>query len=60
MPAGVYSESDRELLDDSLVGKLCNFTSKNRLKREVTGNCATQGVLQHSQGASQGQFNYVI
>jgi hypothetical protein len=49
MPAGVYSESDKELLDDSLVGKLCNFTSKNKLKREVTGNCATQRVLQHSQ-----------
>ncbi len=35
------------------MGKLCNFPSKNRLKTQETGNCATQGVLQHSQGASQ-------
>jgi hypothetical protein len=28
----------------SLVGELCNFNSKNRLKTQVTGNCATQGV----------------
>jgi hypothetical protein len=39
-------------VDDSLVGKLSNFTSKNRLQTQVTGNCATQGVVQHSQGAS--------
>jgi hypothetical protein len=40
----------KELLDDSLLGKLSNFNSKNRLK---TGNSATQGVLQHSFPGSQ-------
>jgi hypothetical protein len=35
-----------QFLDDSLAGKLCNFTFKNRLKT----NCTTQGVFQHSQG----------
>jgi len=30
-----------------------SLAPKNRLKTQVTGNCATQGVLQHSfQGAS--------
>jgi hypothetical protein len=50
----------KELLDDFLVGKLSNLNSKNRLK---TGNCATQGVLQHflpREPASQGKFNYAI
>jgi hypothetical protein len=37
----------------SLVGKLSNFTSKMRFKTQGAGNYATQGVLQHSQGASQ-------
>jgi hypothetical protein len=52
----------KELFDDSLVRKLSNFTSKKniRLKTQVTGNCATHGVLQHSQGVSQGKFNYAI
>lgn len=45
-----------------LCGKfLSNFTSKNRPKTQITGNCPTQGVLQHSQGkVSQGKFNYTI
>jgi hypothetical protein len=52
----------KELLDNSLVRKLSNFTSKKniRLKTQGTGNCATLGVLQHSPGASQGKFNYAI
>jgi hypothetical protein len=28
------------------VGILSNFTFKNRFKTQVTGSCATQGVLQ--------------
>jgi hypothetical protein len=36
---------------NSLVEKLSNFTTKDRLKMQATGNCATQGVLEHSQGA---------
>lgn len=45
-----------QFLDDSLAGKFCNFTFKNRLKM----NYATEGVFQHSQGDSQGKFNYAI
>jgi hypothetical protein len=50
----------KELLDDSLVGKLSNFNSKNRQK---TGNCATQGVFATflpRAAASQFKFNYAI
>jgi hypothetical protein len=36
---------------NSLVGKLSNFTTKDRLKMQAIGNCATQGVSEHSQGA---------
>jgi hypothetical protein len=53
MECSIFSSHINEFSDDSLEGKLSNFTSKNRLKTQVTGNCATQGVLQHSQGASQ-------
>jgi hypothetical protein len=36
-------------MNPSLVRKLSYLTSKNRLKlTQVTRNCATQGVLQHS------------
>jgi hypothetical protein len=41
-------------------GKLSYSTFKKRLKTQLTGNCATLGVLQHSQGAPQGKFNYAI
>lgn len=43
----------------SLVGKkLSNFTLKNRLKMQVTGNCATSqpGVLQHSFPELEGYY----
>jgi hypothetical protein len=33
------------LLDDWLVGKLSDFTFKNRLNTQVRANCATQGVF---------------
>ncbi len=36
---------------NSLVGKLSNFTTKDGLKMQATGNWATQGVSEHSQGA---------
>jgi hypothetical protein len=41
-----------------LVGKkMSNFTLKNRLKMQVTGNCATQpGVLQHSFSELEGHY----
>jgi hypothetical protein len=45
----------KELLDDSLVGKLFNFTSKNRLKREVTRNCANTGSFVTFPGSLAGE-----
>jgi hypothetical protein len=62
-PSLYYVDAQPELLNDSLVGKLSNVTSKNiRLKTQVTGNCATckDFCNNPSQGASQGEFNYAI
>ncbi len=39
-----FLRAHKELLDDFLVGKVSNLTSKNRPKTQVLGNCATQGV----------------
>jgi hypothetical protein len=52
-------------MNPSLVGKLSHLTSKNRLKlTQVTRNCATQGVLQHSSHVEsqphRGKFNYAF
>jgi hypothetical protein len=52
-------------MNPSLVGKLSYLTSKNRLKlTQVTRNCATQGVLQHSSHVEsqphRGKFNYAF
>jgi len=51
LAAGTY----KELLDDSLMGKLFNFTSKNRLKREVTRNCANTGSFVTFPGSLAGK-----
>lgn len=42
-------------MDESLVGKLFNFTSKNRLKREVTRNCANTGSFVTFPGSLAGK-----
>jgi hypothetical protein len=57
--------SNRELCDGAHK-EFCDWdvlqhSQGTRIKtKKATGNCATQGVLQHSQGALQGKLNYAM